>query len=143
MFISPRHEARGTEPPPKDHATVEKLKAQHKVLVAMLGKFARVRPSSEEIRTFSNLLLEHLTLEDGSLYPALVAQGAASQAVAAGFRKTMAILAQGAMEFIRKWSATEPSSDPSRFDRELKEMTVHLAQRIQIEEQKLYPLLAR
>ncbi len=144
MFISPRREETGLKPVSGGAgATIETLKGQHKMLAALLGEFTRKQPSSEQIRIFSKLLLEHLRLEDSSLYPALIAQGATSRAVASGFQKTMATLAQGAAEFIKKWSQTDPAADPACFDRELKGVVSHLGKRIQIEEEKLYPLLAR
>lgn len=126
-----------------DTTLVPTLKRQHASLVESLTAFSRKAPTCAEIQRFAGALTAHLELEDGKLYPALEEAGAISRAVASGFQGTMKALARDAIAFIEKWSKTEPATDETAFQEELGIVTQKLGERIQKEEEKLYPLVEK
>ncbi|MCX6815019.1 MAG: hemerythrin domain-containing protein [Candidatus Aenigmarchaeota archaeon] len=126
------------------------LKKQHSNILLYLNNFNPLlsgKPFSEAtcivtLRELRKILVEHLSLEDKELYPAL------EQSKVKEIRETgrklsekMQAISQKAFDFFNKYSSMKTSDMTSaRFRKELSDLKELIVKRVKLEEEILYPL---
>ena len=86
----------------------------------------------------------HLAHEDQHVYPTLKAHPNGRVAnLAALFEREMGDLDQRFRDYLAQWSSNRVVSEWSAFAKETRLLLTALAQRIKLEEQELYPLIAQ
>jgi hypothetical protein len=127
------------------------LRRQHGALLALAGEIGdaggRLTTTLDAERLhrlleqFDAILTTHLALEDGVLYPEMLAAGDRAAALASRFCKEMGGLMGDYAAFAARWSSLENLlADPDGFMREWTVLEGALGFRIQRENAELYPL---
>jgi iron-sulfur cluster repair protein YtfE (RIC family) len=130
---------------------VETLRAQHRLVEAVGGRLTEALKAGDlataqvALRELRQALLAHLELEDQELYPKLIARARASDRsneglVAQTFSDNMLRISAGLRAFLDRHAAPR---DLEGLSRDWQHISGILSQRIQSEEQVLYPLFAR
>ncbi|RJF91907.1 hemerythrin domain-containing protein [Noviherbaspirillum saxi] len=130
---------------------VEKFKKDHNEILALVAELRTITQAgiaknadaiAQQIRTMSSVIKLHLAAEDRVLYPALAkSQNPAVAKVGERFQQEMGGIAAAYMEFAGKWTiGSKVSSNPEGFKEEANNLFKALHERIQKENQELYPL---
>ena len=128
------------------------FRSQHEDLMAVVGVLGSLLGSkaggnAEEIRhqlsTLAGKVKVHLSMEDQYLYPKLVqSQDASIRELAQGYAHEMGGIRGAFTEYLGHWTtAAHIKADPDGFTRETHELFKVLGNRIQRENNQLYPLL--
>ena len=92
------------------------------------------------LSAMEGLLRIHLAMEDNALYPKLMAdQDPEIRALAIRFREDFGSVYQTFTDFRRKWNAERMAKEPDEFPIHAKQVLQALTQRIQQENETLYP----
>jgi hemerythrin-like domain-containing protein len=116
------------------------LRDQHAQLAAMLDELQRLGMAGtdgrERLQRARQAMLSHLSLEDSRLYPALQAHPATGD-LAHQYADEMQQLTPALLAFFDTYR--DGGAEPSAFARSLEQLLAVLRQRIEREEQRLYP----
>lgn len=125
----------------KDHNEILALVAQLRTIVQS-GIAENVDAIAQQIRTMSSVIKLHLAAEDRVLYPALAkSQNPTVSKIGEQFQLEMGGIASAYMEFAGRWAiGSKVSGNPEGFKDEANNLFKALHQRIQKENQELYPL---
>lgn len=132
---------------------VATLTAHHRAVEGLVGRIdsqiaaAQFVEASATLNGMRDALLGHLAMEDGQLYPQLVAAAertgqAGLATVARTFATNMASISTGLIAFFTRYPDGASLQRPT-FAREWKSICAVLGDRIQQEESTLYPLHAK
>jgi hypothetical protein len=130
----------------------ETYRRQHRRLLDLAGSISRQLPqgaaAAESIRTelskLAGVLKLHLAMEDDGLYPSLAeSDDAKVRETARAFAEEMGGLAAAFTSYSDRWTAVAIAQDPDAFARETRRIFTALADRIDREDNNLYPLLER
>ncbi|MGH7027157.1 hemerythrin domain-containing protein [Brevundimonas sp.] len=128
------------------------LELQHRVIIrraiALKGMSGMVRAPDDSrealglIEAIDQLLVEHLTIEDQVLYPALLdAPDAATRAFAADCIEEMGGILDVWVHYREQWTAERILADPRRFHEVTGGVVGALASRVEKEDAELYPAM--
>ncbi len=129
---------------------IHELRRQHSLIMIQatglrgLGDMIKTRHDAEEARAaikgIDRMLIEHLTLEDDHLYPALLA-GPDSEvaAMAADCAEEMGGIRGAWMAYRDQWTTAAIAADPARFSAATAGVIGALALRVERENTDLYP----
>ena len=128
----------------QDHAAIMSSVTELKRLV-QAGIADNAEPIARAIVSMSSTIKLHLAAEDRVLYPALTGSSVAATAqVAKKFQNDMGAIAAAYTEFSRKWNlGTRVAGEPEQFRKEAGLVFKALHERIQRENQELYPMAER
>ncbi len=130
---------------------IDKFKQDHVAIFASVTELrklvqAGIVENSESISkmivSMSSMIKLHLAAEDRMLYPALVnSSSPAAAQIGKAFQSEMGNIAAAYMTFANKWSfAPRVAAEPEAFRSDANEVFKALHQRIQRENEKLYPM---
>lgn len=130
---------------------IEKFKKDHDEILALvtelrklahLGTAENAGSIAKQIVTMSSLIKLHLAAEDRALYPAFAnSKDPSISKIGQKFQREMGNIASAYMEFVGRWNLeSKVSGDPMGFKEEANNIFKALHQRIQKENQELYPL---
>ncbi len=130
---------------------IKKFKKDHDDILALVAQLRKTTQTgivenanviAQQIRTMSAMIKLHLTAEDQTLYPAFArSQTPSISKIGEQFQMEMGGIASAYMEFARKWAiGSTVSGNPESFKEEANHIFKALHQRIQKENQELYPL---
>jgi hemerythrin-like domain-containing protein len=133
---------------------IDKFKNDHLAITGAVADLKRLVqagvPANSEliaraIVTMSSTIKLHLASEDRVLYPALKGAADASTArVATRFQDEMGAIAAAYSDFSRRWNlGTKVAAEPDAFRAEAGQIFKALTDRIQRENQDLYPIAER
>ncbi len=126
---------------------------QHQELLAIAGRIAGMldpskisrdaAPVRKELSSLIVKLKVHLTMEDNALYPALLNHPDTNvRGTAKVFQEQMGSIAKVVLGYNEKWaSAADIQASASEFIADTKSIYAALGQRIEKENNQLYPLL--
>ena len=129
---------------------IHELRRQHRLIMVRatglrgLGDMIKTRQDAEEARAaiegIDKMLIEHLTIEDNDLYPALLA-GPDSEvaAMAADCAEEMGGIRGAWVAYRDQWTAAAIAADPARFSAATAGVIGALALRVERENAELYP----
>ena len=131
-------------------ARTDNMRQQHKdlagIVVEIEGKLNALPGEADNIRrllsTLAGKLSVHLAVEDKNLYPAMIGSAnAEAKKTAEDFQNEMGALGEAFKDYTRKWpSAQKIQESTAEFSTETKSVFQALKQRIEREENTLYPL---
>ena len=134
-------------------SNLAKLREEHAQLVGIVRRLSEAiahdsPPPSAEFhalrRELQSTLFAHLKAEDWMLYPRLLDSPDAEVAdTARAFSDEMGGLAAAFMDYSEKWGVTTIANDWAGYCRDTAAIAAALTQRIDRENQELYPLLDR
>lgn len=109
-------------------------------------KLQEAQPSVPEIARIlielSGKLKFHLSMEDKHVYPkAVTSANADLQATARKMQTEMLGIAEAFAKYVGDWNSTSIARDPGKFASETTAILTALKRRIELEEQKFYPLV--
>ncbi len=130
---------------------IEKFKKDHNEILTLVTQLRKTTQAgiaenaneiAQQVRAMSALIKLHLTAEDQVLYPALArSQNSSISKIGEQFQLEMGGIASAYMEFARKWTiGSKVSDNPDGFKEDANHIFKALHQRIQKENQELYPL---
>lgn len=124
----------------QQHARILKLGTRLGEQAQSASDPASVADVLATLEAFSAELAEHLEQEDGHLYPAMMASDDAALAVLAKrYRAEMGGITDLFHLYRRRWTAETIRADPPRFARETGLLLEGLVDRVQRENEDLYP----
>jgi len=95
-------------------------------------------------RDFGQILTRHLKHEEWAVYPALLNhRDAATRSIADAICKDSLALSEDIARYARDWTATRIAAEWESFRDVTKAMMKRLLHRIEVEDNRLYPLLAK
>ncbi len=130
---------------------IEKFKKDHNEIMALMTELKKLvqsgiaenaGPIAKQIVAMSSLIKLHLAAEDQVFYPALLkSKDPSVSKIGQKFQLEMGDIASAYKQFAGKWNIeSKVSSDPAGFKEEANNVFTVLHQRIQKENQELYPL---
>jgi iron-sulfur cluster repair protein YtfE (RIC family) len=128
------------------------FRSQHEDLLAVVNELSgllgsKTGENAGEIRhqlsTFAGKVKVHLSMEDQYLYPKLVqSQDVKIRELATGYAQEMGGIRDTLLGYLGRWTtAARIQADPAGFTSETQQLFQVLGQRIQRENNQLYPLL--
>lgn len=129
-------------------SSFESLIAEHTALTLALDDFVmlldpdfpRGIEAAARLRRFRDLLHDHLSREDASVYPMLArSSDLATSTIAESFANAFARLTQDWQAYLKTWPTAPQAADWPRFCQDSRAIASRLYQRIEDENALLYP----
>ena len=128
----------------QEHAAIGASVAELRKLIDA-GVAEQADSIAKAIETMSSKIVEHLALEDKTLYPVLTESSDSDvAAMSQRFQSEMGNIASAYMEFAGAWSTgAKVAAEPDRFREQANGIIKALQERIQREHAELYPAAQR